>query len=281
MRVISWNVQGRVKDLPEQLKALAKRQPDLVALQEVWERTVPPWRDGFWEIGLPFVTESVTFALAQGRKYGLLIASQWPITQLPWMPMPYQERVLSAQIAAPWGTMELHNTHVPNSDKYGWIKVDTFEGIYEKLACSSPIPRILCGDFNSPRWEQTDGTVVTFGQELCSDGRAMLRDTWKDRAGRTDTGMRWDRAERLVLTGLAAYDLTDIYRACNGYADQGCSWWWTGQGKEIGRRFDHIFAARSLNAVECHYLDAFRAQGFSDHVPIEVRFEPASTSRTV
>jgi len=71
MRVISWNVQGRVKALPEQLKALAERQPDLVALQEVRESTVERLGDGLRAIDLPFVTESVSFALEQGRKYGV------------------------------------------------------------------------------------------------------------------------------------------------------------------------------------------------------------------
>jgi exonuclease III len=50
MRVISWNVQGRVKALPEQLRALAERQPDVVALQEVRESTIELLRDGFQEI---------------------------------------------------------------------------------------------------------------------------------------------------------------------------------------------------------------------------------------
>jgi exonuclease III len=225
------------------------------------------------------VAESVSFALDQGRKYGLLIASRWPITQLPWVDLPYQERVLSVQIASDWGALELHNTHVPNGENHGWLKVEIFEGIYERLARRSSVPRILCGDFNSPQQERADGYLVTWGQDLLSDGRAVVWETWEDKAGRVDTGMRWDRAERLVLTGLASYDLVDVYRTCNGYDVQGCSWWWTGQGKEIGRRFDHIFAARSLNAVECHYLDAFRARGLSDHVPIEVRFEPISRNK--
>jgi exonuclease III len=274
MRVISWNVQGRMKALPEQLKAVMERQPDLVALQEVQERTVAQWRAGFRQHGLAFITESVTLAQEQGRKYGLLIASRWPITQLPWMDVPYQERVLSVQVATSCGNIELHNAHVPNSDKYGWIKVETFEGIYEQLACIAAAPRILCGDFNSPHSEQSDGSLVTLGQEVRADGHVVIWETWTDKAGRCDTGMRWDRAERSVLTGLAAYDLVDVYRACNGYAVQGCSWWWTGQGKVVGRRFDHIFAARALNVATCDYLPVFHTNGLSDHAPIEARFEP-------
>jgi exonuclease III len=117
MRVISWNVQGRTKALPEQLKALVERQPDLVALQEVHGRTVAQWRAGLQQHGLAYSAESVTCAQTHGRKYGLLIASRGPTTQLPWIELPYQERVLSVQIATPWGNIELHNAHVPNSDK--------------------------------------------------------------------------------------------------------------------------------------------------------------------
>jgi exonuclease III len=273
MRLISWNVQGRVRTLPEQLTALAERQPDLIALQEVRKSTIAPWRDGLQAMGLPFVTESVSFALGQGRKYGVLTASRWPIEPLPWMRMPYLERVLPVQVASPWGAMELHNAHVPNGENHGWIKIETCEGIYERLARVSDIPRILCGDFNSPQQEQADGYLVTWGQDVLPDGRAAVWGTWEDKAGRVDTGMRWDRAERLVLTGLVAYDLVDVYRACNGYAAQGHSWRWSGQGKEIRRRFDHIFAPRSLNVVTCDYLEVFRTRGFSDHAPIEARFD--------
>src|SRR5258705_8306823 len=120
MRVISWNVQGRVKALPDQQKALAECQPDLVALQEVRESTIAPWRAGFQAMGLPFVTESGSLALDQGRKYGVLISSRWPIEPLPWMHMPYHERVLSAHIACPSATLGLHKSHVPTRENHAW-----------------------------------------------------------------------------------------------------------------------------------------------------------------
>jgi exonuclease III len=75
-----------------------------------------------------------------------------------------------------------------------------------------------------------------------------------------------------VLTGLAAHDLADVYRQLHGYSLQEFSWYWTGQGREIGRRFDHVFAASELDARECRYLHEFRTSGLSDHAPIEVDF---------
>ena len=113
----------------------------------------------------------------------MLVASRWPTTQLPWVDLPYQERVLSVQVASPWGPLELHNAHVPNGENHGWIKVETFEAIYGRLACLSSMPRILCGDFNSPQQEGPDGYLVTWGQDLVSDGRAVVWQRWQDKAG--------------------------------------------------------------------------------------------------
>lgn len=53
MRAVSWNVARRVSRLPQQAAALAQREPDLVALQEVTERTLPIWRAALDRIGLP------------------------------------------------------------------------------------------------------------------------------------------------------------------------------------------------------------------------------------
>jgi hypothetical protein len=46
-----------------------------------------------------------------------------------------------------------------------------------------------------------------------------------------------------------------------------------------GYRLDHVFAAPSLNAIECEYLHDFRAAGLSDHAPIEVQFDPQGDAR--
>ena len=56
---------------------------------------------------------------------------------------------------------------------------------------------------------------------------------------------------------------------------RGFSWYWKGKRHRIGRRFDHVFASRDLNAVRCQYLHSLREAGLSDHSAIEVDFEPA------
>ena len=82
-----------------------------------------------------------------------LVASRWPIRALPPTQVPYPERVLSVEIDTPWGvTIELHNVHIPDGSTYELEKIETFEGVFKRLACPSDAfrPRILCGDFNTP-----------------------------------------------------------------------------------------------------------------------------------
>ena len=55
MRLLTWNVAGRVTRQPEQLAAVAGVAPDVVALQEVTKRTLPAWREGLAALGLSHV----------------------------------------------------------------------------------------------------------------------------------------------------------------------------------------------------------------------------------
>ena len=55
LRVISWNVARRSSRLAEQAAALASREPDVVALQEITDTTLPLWRAVLERIGLPHI----------------------------------------------------------------------------------------------------------------------------------------------------------------------------------------------------------------------------------
>ena len=59
MRLITWNVNRRVSVLAGQAAALASREPDLVALQEVTARSWPLWRAALETIGLAHATCSL------------------------------------------------------------------------------------------------------------------------------------------------------------------------------------------------------------------------------
>lgn len=241
-----------------QANGLAEHEPHVIALQEVTATTIPLWRreleDREYRVIASFDLASDREKLVGGRRYGVLTASRWPIEALPPtdFDLPWPERVLSAIVHSPWGEIECHNAHLPAGVSHGWIKVETFEGIHERLAQESEHMRVLCGDFNSPQAEQPDGTTIPFG----------------------NANARWSSAELSVITGLAEHDLGDVYRRLHGFEKQDVSWVMRRSGKQYGRRFDHVFASQHLNPKTCHYLHSLREQGLSDHSPIEACFAP-------
>jgi len=65
LRVLTWNVAGRVRRQAEQAAAVAAVAADVIALQEVTARTLPLWRAALSEAG--FASEMAdVFTGAQG-----------------------------------------------------------------------------------------------------------------------------------------------------------------------------------------------------------------------
>lgn len=155
------------------------------------------------------------------------------------------------------GSIELHVTHVPPGSSNGWTKIRHLEGIYDRLAKAATIPRILVGDLNTPKLEHRDGRIETWG-------------------GKTVRGNRWDEGERSVLAGLADHDLRDAFRQVHGYKKQAFSIVVRG----TKRRYDHVFASRSLRARHAEYLHRHRLAKLSDHAPLLVVFAPTRDDRT-
>ena len=271
MRLISWNIAGRVQKQPGQVEAVAERSPDVVALQEITLSTGPLWRSALPALGLPYVADTVDLAVRSGRRYAVLIASRWPLRTLSpqAFDLPWQERLLSVTVAGPGGTLELHNTYIPTgASKAGArFKLETLEGLYTGLACAAKRPRILCGDFITPQAETERGELVTFAQTLKPNGEVRPKRTVMGIAG-----TRWDSAERSVLRGLAPYDLSDVYRQLHGVQGQDVSWYAKNRDRLFGFRLDHVFAAQALNPIRCRYLHPWREQGLSDHAAMEVLF---------
>ena len=253
-RLVSWNVAHRLA-IQQQAEALAARKPDVVALQEIVERStgaLKSWRDLLKDIiGLKYTADSLDApgcARTGPRRFGELIASRWKIDRLPFCDFDegWSERLLSATADTPWGAVEIHTAYIPPGASNKLVKIFTLEGIYSRLAVASARPRILCGDFNTPKADRC-AEVVTWAQTERSDGSFRVRPRI-----RGVTGERWDRAERYILERLGKeYDLADVYRALHPVKSSDYSWYAsTGEG----RRFDHIFASQSLNPVTCRYL---------------------------
>ena len=279
MKIISWKVAHLVYKQKSQLNALLSRKPDVIGLQEVTNKTLPLWLEGLKKEGYLRTISSFDLhdnisELIGPRKYGILIASRWPMTPINQhsLKILWKERLVSVLINSPKMNFEFHVAHIPCGHPHGKLKIETIIGIYNFLARkNNKYPRILCGDFNMPQAETLSGEVITWGQKICKDGQVKFKKIkWGIR------GDVWDAGERSILQGLAEHDLCDMFRWLNGYEEQEFSWLFQRKGKRIARRrFDHIFASKKLNPVTCGYIHSFREgeESLSDHSAIEATFK--------
>ena len=120
VKLLSRNLAGRLRRIPQQVDMLARRTPDLVTLQGVTQPVLLWLRTLLAKCGLIHQADSFELApcpatLTGPRRYGLLIASRFPL--YAWEPgrfsIPWPERMRSVDMAAPCGPLEVHTTHVP------------------------------------------------------------------------------------------------------------------------------------------------------------------------
>ena len=221
MRLVTWNVAGRVSRQAEQAEALAGVGADVVALQEVTLRTEPLWRASLAAAGLGHC-ETALGGLPPPptkRRLAVLTAARSPVARLPAPPdVPWPERLLCCAVSG----VEVVNLHSPIAPSPELAKVRTHEAVAAYLSDLPSAPRVLCGDLNTPRRELEDGTLLTFAHD--SKGRL-----------RPERGERWNRAERALVRDLG---WTDAFRAINGYGTRDASW--TFAGDRGGWRLDHV-----------------------------------------
>ena len=245
--------------MERQAEGVARRESDIVCLQEVRASTAPRWRRALERSGLEHVYDSGD--VASPRRLFNLTASRWELRPLLGILAPQPERVLGLATASPWGDLEVWNAHIPPAPSNGSVKAETCELLFAALARPSARHRILCGDLNTPRYESVDGEVETFASSHPGEEE------------------RWDAAERSLLVGLEDWDLSDVFRALNGYGRRDLSWvLHTRARRKHAHRLDHILASRSLRAGYCDYIHEWREAGLSDHSAMEAIFDPRPTS---
>ena len=271
---MSWNVARLSARLAEQAAALAGRDPDVVALQEITRRTLPLWRAALSTIGLTHIRASLDGAdpgrqPTDRRRTGVLLSSRAPLADASAsLPVPWPETALAATTSSvATGEIEVHCVHVPNAAN-GWVKVQTLKAIRSGLAIGPPAPRVLCGDLNIPRRELPSGEVISFAR----DSRGRLR---------PDRGTEWDQAELGVVPGLREVGYEDAFRALHGYASKEPSWTWRRiAGHGGGWRLDHLFTSKELSPVAAVYHHEWRDEGLSDHSPLEVDLSPRAPTKS-
>ena len=257
MRLLTWNVAGRVSRLREQAAAVAGVAADVVALQEVSPRTLPLWREALAGAGFAACEAAIDQLRSdvKGRRLlGVLTASREPLDRLPPPPqLPWPERVLCCRL----GDVELLNVHSPIAPAPDLAKVRTHEAVAAYLEATPGGARILCGDLNTPRRELPDGDVMTFAYD--SAGRL-----------RPERGERWDRAERALVHTLRERGWLDAFRVLHGYGEREASWRFAND--RGGWRLDHVLV-HGLRPVASAYAHEWRRAGLSDHSALVVDLE--------
>jgi exonuclease III len=177
MRLISWNVNGRMASVADQVAALGTRDPDVVALVEVRLAAFQLFRRELAAQGLGHMLGSFRRAQAPTgpRLYGVILASRWPLTGCVRPRAKWPERCLPVIVSTPTGPVEVHAVYVPPGSSNGWAKIETLEAVFRHLARPATIPRVLCGDFNTPQEQTEDGRVLTWAQRRGSNGEVSLK----------------------------------------------------------------------------------------------------------
>ena len=111
----------------------------------------------------------------------------------------------------------------------------TVEAIRRRIDADTRIARVLCGDFNAPVEEGTDGPISQ------SSGPSSESDQ-----------QRWKLAEKRTVDSLA---MQDVYRDVHERGLPFPSSHFTGPpNRRTGHRYDHIFASAEIHTESCAYL---------------------------
>ena len=272
MRLISWNVNGRVDDaLRKQATAVLERDADVIALQELTLESYSQWCDALLPEGFSIVSTidlvQVPYPAADPpirRKYFNAIAARGAIAALPGLSYPdpsqaavaFPEKYVAARIVLGELALEVHNAHLPPGSTRGKIKPQMFSAIrWRTDAVTAPI--VLCGDFNTPQREDEAGVT-----------------TWAS-SHRDVPG--WDAAERAVLENPR---LRDVYRERRESGSPFPASHYTGT---TARRYDHIYASADVHATACYYHAGWlidKDRRLSDHAPVEADLELSAHERS-
>jgi exonuclease III len=267
MKLITWNLNKR-RAIEPQIAALLSSSPDVIALQEVSLNNLPRFREAFASVGYPFTLDSFHAAFVARRSF-VMIVSRHPIQRLYELDIPYSQNLLSSRVQMSFGDVMVHNLHSPVTLRtmddsalavHNRNKLQLLQTTFDCLSNDRANFRVLCGDFNSPRRELPDGSIITFYQS-----EKTLRPT-KD-------GAAFNHIHRELLRGLARFEVHDAYRRLHGWNVDDFSWRASYRGRSFGFRLDHILSSESLVPTECFYHHAWREpDNLSDHSAMEATF---------
>ena len=265
MKLLSWNVNGRVGAACErQIERVVAEAPDVLALQEITLASYPAWWRGLIGAGYSVISTIDLVRLPYPeppivRKYFNALASRDRMAALPGLSfsdpeharLSFPEKYIAARIRAADIELEVHNAHLPPGSSRGEIKVHAFRAIRARIDEPTDMPRVLCGDFNTPQTEDESGVA-----------------TWA--SAHRELRAEWEVAERGILEHPT---LRDVYREVH---PRGAPYPASHFTRGTSRRYDHVFASPELSTLRCRYFTEWLADGLSDHAAIEADLNAAA-----
>lgn len=287
MRVLTWNVQGatppqgspdRIRDQVKFLREEAE-QPGILLLNEVTTARRELWHDELQSLGYTQIADTLDWAAELGesdvpphhdinhvngnltavhesfesegleRHRPSIRAGAYDGADLKDWSTNFPEKILVTTVETPQSALELWNVRAVPRNGWGEEKVKILEIVYERIRKTARTPCLLAGDFNAPKAERADGTIVP----------------WQPDDPDADPD-RWAAAETNLLGGLESEKMVDVFREQHGYGEVDVV-----DTSHKTRRFDHLIASEELAPTACHY-DA-DGHGCSDHAPLIAIFD--------
>lgn len=202
VRVVTWNVWGRYgpweQRLPAITSVLQSLQPDIVALQEVWEDDT---RSQMRELASALGFRAGVFAPnleRDGARAGNAVLARWPIAQHEFRLLPRvagacrddenEERlVVFAEVDGPRGPIQVYCAHLSWRDDHSAVRqlqvADICALVREKRP--RPFPAVLCGDLNAE--PESDEIRMLTGKAAVPVPGVVFKDAWIA-SGQTDPG---------------------------------------------------------------------------------------------
>jgi exodeoxyribonuclease III len=253
VKIATWNVNSLRVRLEHVSQWLEHAKPDVLALQEIKQRSEEFPFEHFAALGYrALVNGQPTY---NGVALLTRAAADDAVTALPGFEDP-QRRVLAATV----GRARVVNLYVPNgqtvgSEKYeyklAWLAA-LHDWLKRELERHPEI--IVLGDFNiAPEDRDVHDPAAWEGKVLCSD------------------------AERAALAKITALGFDDLFRAFE-QPDASFTWWdyrAAAFRRNMGLRIDLVLASGALRAVctGCHIDREPRGwERPSDHVPVVAEF---------
>nr|WP_238532892.1 hypothetical protein [Halalkalicoccus jeotgali] len=173
----------------------------------------------------------------------------WKNSELKNWNTNFPEKILPTAFKLGETKVAVWNVRAVPGTNWGEEKVKILETASRRILKAGEPPIILAGDFNAPKGEREDGTLIPWRSET----QGQLSE-------------RWIAAERNILCGLTEIGMVNVFRHIHGY-----------EGVEVAEtshttfRFDHLIASEDLSPIDCYYDHS----GFecSDHALIIGEFD--------